>query len=152
MGFKHVSYTVGQKLSSTALNNNYSNFQEILTAPETSGQSSPDPYFAGRPVKTVYFYGTGNAIQIFGENVSSVTYPSDGTYQINYTIPYQTAIHAINFQGVKDGGSEDRNFQFGCQSQTTSESTIYWRASDNSDTDVAQARFGVLVGYPSNGI
>jgi|TARA_R100000479_G_scaffold157755_1_gene94528 hypothetical protein len=156
MAFKDVSYTVGQKLSSTALNNNYSNFQEILTAPETSGQTSPDPFFRGRPVKTAYFYGSGSAVKIFGENISSVTYPSAGTYQINYTIPYQTGIHAINFQGVQEVSNpnsiENRNFQFGCQSQTTSESTIYWRISDSGNTDVGQAKFGVLVGYPSNGI
>lgn len=153
MAFKDVTYTVGQKLSSTTLNNNYSNFAEILTAPETNGQASPDPFFRGRAVKTAYFYGQGKAIQIFGENITSVTYPSAGTYQINYNVPYQTPIHAINFQGVKEGTTvEDRNFQFGCQSQTNSESTIYWRISDSGDTDVGQVRFGVLVGYPSNGI
>jgi hypothetical protein len=152
MAFKNVTYTVGQKLSSTGLNNNYSNFAEIVTAPETEGQASSDPYFEGRPVKTIYFYGIGEAITIFGENVSSVTYPNAGTYQVNYNIPYQTQFHAINFQGVKDGSAEGRNFQFGCQSQTNSESTIYWRISDSGNTDVGQARFGVLVGYPSNGI
>ena len=153
MAFKFVSYTVGQKLSSTGLNNNYSNFQEILTAPETNGQTSPDPFFRGRPVKTAYFFGQDDAIQIFGENISSITNPSEGTYQINYIVPYQTPIHAINFQGVDGGdGTQDRNFQFGCQSQTNSESTIYWRISDSDDTDVGQCKLGVLVGYPSNGI
>ena len=81
MAFKDVSYTVGQKLSSTALNNNYSNFTEILNTEETvghTGQGSKSiiPYFDGRPVKTVYFYGIGQNLQIFGQGISSVTYPS----------------------------------------------------------------------------
>lgn len=152
MAFKDVNYTVGQKLSSTALNNNYSNFGEIASAPETAGQTSSDPYFEGRAVKTIYFYGQGQNLLIFGENISSVTYPSAGTYTINYQHPYQTAFNCINFQGVKEGAAEGRNFQFGCQTQTGSNATIYWRASDSGNTDVAQARFGVLMGYPSNGI
>ena len=157
MAFKDVSYTVGQKLSSTALNNNYSNFTEILNTEETvghTGQGSKTiiPYFDGRPVKTVYFYGIGQNLQIFGQGISSVTYPSAGTYTINYTVPYQTQFNAINFQGVKDGTAEGRNFQFGCQTQTGSNATIYWRASDSGNTDVAQCRFGVLVGYPTNGV
>jgi len=124
MAFKNVLYTAGQKLSSTALNNNFSNFAEIASAPETEGQVSSDPFFQNRPVKTIYFHGIGHNILIFGENISSVEFPSTGTYKINYNFSYQTQFNCINFQGVKDGVSEGRNFQFGCLSQTGSSSTI----------------------------
>ena len=152
MAFKEFTYTVGQKLTSTVLNNNYSNFAEIAKTPETEGQVSTDPFFVGRAVKTAYFHGLGHNLKIFSENISSFTYPSVGTYQINYAVNYQTARHCITFAGVKDGVAEGRNFQFGCQSQTSSQSTIYWRASDSGNTDVAQCKFGVFMGYPSNGV
>ena len=152
MPFLPLVFTVGQKLTSGQLNSLTGNFSAIVEGTETLAHNSTQPYFKGRAVKTAYFAADGVADTVFGDGLSSVTYDSLGTYQVNWSIPYTTETYCTAFQGEKVGTVEGRNFQFACQSKSTSSITIYYRASDSGDTDPVNANRAVVMAWATNGI